>query len=131
MLKILGCSSHRYLRLIRILLLGLTIFGIRGAFTGWVDSTMSISAGCDLVTSANYREWWSNEDYIQTNAVAYGSQSYMYPNRIQSIYIMQDFDTSMPKQMSRLIRILGLVTHMHKLGLACVFVGFGRTALCI
>ena len=65
---------------------GVTIFGVKGTFTGWVDSTMPISAGCDLVTSANYREWWSNEDYIQTNAVAYGSQSYMYPNRIQSIY---------------------------------------------
>ena len=65
---------------------GVTIFGVKGTFTGWVDSTMPISAGCDLVTSANYREWWSNEDYIQTNAVAYGSQSYMYPDRIQSIY---------------------------------------------
>lgn len=65
---------------------GVTIFGVKGTFAGWVDSTMPISAGCDLVTSANYREWWSNEDYIQTNAVAYGSQSYMYPNRIQSIY---------------------------------------------
>ena len=47
---------------------------------------MPISAGCDLVTSADYREWWSNRDYIRTNAVAYGSQSYMYPDRIQSIY---------------------------------------------
>lgn len=70
----------------RRFILDLTIFGIRGTFTGWVDSTMPISAGCDLVTSANYREWWSNEDYIKTNAVAYGSQSYMYPDRIQSIY---------------------------------------------
>ena len=47
---------------------------------------MPISAGCDLVTSANYREWWSNEDYIRADAVAYGSQSYMYPDRIRSIY---------------------------------------------
>ena len=65
---------------------GVWIFGVLGNFTGWVDSTMPISAGCDLVTSANYREWWSNEDYIRADAVAYGSQSYMYPDRIRSIY---------------------------------------------
>ena len=60
MLKILGCSSQRYLRLIRILLLGLTIFGIRGTFTGWVDNTSSWSSNTRVVLE-DYEP--SDDDY--------------------------------------------------------------------
>ena len=57
MLKILGCSSHRYLRLIRILLLGLTIFGIRGTFTGWVDSSI-VNYTITQSTGTYHLEWY-------------------------------------------------------------------------
>ena len=52
---------------------GITIFGIRGTFTGWVDSTMTVSAIWPLVDGPNYNEYWSNpNEYTNTYAVRYG-----------------------------------------------------------
>ena len=52
---------------------GVTIFGVRGTFTGWVDSTMTVSAIWPLVDGPNYNEYWSNpNEYTNTYAVRYG-----------------------------------------------------------
>ena len=66
MLKILGCSSHRYLRLIRILLLGLTIFGIRGTFQGWVDSSSPRYSGF-MWEFTNIGDHYYHHYYCNTN----------------------------------------------------------------
>ena len=52
---------------------GVTIFGVKGTFTGWVDSTMTVSAIWPLVDGPNYNEYWSNpNEYTNTYAVRYG-----------------------------------------------------------
>ena len=52
---------------------GVTIFGVRGTFTGWVDPTMTVSAIWPLVDGPNYNEYWSNpNEYTNTYAVRYG-----------------------------------------------------------
>ena len=52
---------------------GVWIFGVLGNFTGWVDSTMTVSAIWPLVDGPNYNEYWSNpNEYTNTYAVRYG-----------------------------------------------------------
>ena len=52
---------------------GVTIFGVKGTFTGWVDSTMSVSVIWPTIVSPNYNQFWATKDaYTNTWSVRYG-----------------------------------------------------------
>lgn len=52
---------------------GVWIFGVLGNFTGWVDSTMNVSAIWPLNYGPDYTEYWANSnDWTQLWAVQYG-----------------------------------------------------------
>ena len=52
---------------------GVWVFGVLGNFTGWVDSTMNVSAIWPLNYGPDYTEYWANpNDWTQLWAVQYG-----------------------------------------------------------